>query len=348
MTTPHPPNGRIGLWGAPSSGKTTFLAALRLAVEASDSELRLFGQDDASTDFLASTTDQLKRQRVFPPATEILPPNLSWTLSRMREIRVPIAGSWNRRLRLTRGHREPHRVYLDLLDAPGGIFSSSGPQEAGPGEPSRLRFADGQDAMSAPRTSDNSEDEERLVSHLAVCDGLLFLFDPTREREMRDAYNYFQRTVLQISQRAVQGRYDHYLPHHLAVCITKFDHPHVYEPAFKMGRVSLASGEYGFPRVAENNAVRLFRELYTDQIGQTVNDLLDGIKNHFHPDRTRYFVTSAVGFYLDPDLRRFRPDDYWNVVQEENGPDRIRGDIHPINVVEPLIWLAEHVSVPGA
>ena len=45
--------GRIGLWGAPGSGKTTFLAALNIAVnQAAARELMIFGVDDASTDFL--------------------------------------------------------------------------------------------------------------------------------------------------------------------------------------------------------------------------------------------------------------------------------------------------------
>jgi hypothetical protein len=57
-------------------------------------------------------------------------------------------------------------------------------------------------------------------------------------------------------------------------------------------------------------------------------------------------MTSAVGFYLDPQLGRFQHSQYWNVVEEEGDEgrtSRILGDVYPVNVVEPLAWLAETV-----
>ena len=59
--------GRVGLWGAPGSGKTTFLAALNIAVNrARNQDLMIFGVDDVSTDFLVQNTAMLTQERRFP------------------------------------------------------------------------------------------------------------------------------------------------------------------------------------------------------------------------------------------------------------------------------------------
>ena len=86
--------GRIGLWGAPGSGKTTYLAALQIAVNrAQDRNLMIFGVDDSSTDFLVENTAMLTRERRFPAATA-LQQQLSWVLQLQTEVPVrrPSAG----------------------------------------------------------------------------------------------------------------------------------------------------------------------------------------------------------------------------------------------------------------
>lgn len=337
---------RIGLWGAPACGKTTFLAALRIAVEDGDHGVRLTGGDRASIDFLADATRQLRIDHRFLPATKTLPPNLVWQLQgmRWRRGRRRVAG-----IPFPRREQVPYTVLLDLLDAPGGMYSSRREEPSGPG-PSRVAFnsaADGPDEAAQGGGGESASDEERLVRHLASCDGLLFLFDPTREREMNDAYDYFQRTVLEISRLAAPSGTDHQLPQHLAVCVTKFDHPEVYERAVKHGFVTPPADIFGMPRVAEREALPFLRELYRGtHMHETVDALLNSISTHFHVNRTGYFVTSAVGFYRDPLERRFLPEDYLNVVarEDESGKgDRIRGDVCPINVLEPVLWLLDRV-----
>ena len=58
----------------------------------------------------------------------------------------------------------------------------------------------------------------------------------------------------------------------------------------------------------------------------------------FRKERVRFFVTSAIGFYLNPTLGVFDPDDYQNHLPPV-GPEagQIRGAIYPINVIEPVL-----------
>ncbi|MEV4362730.1 hypothetical protein [Nonomuraea sp. NPDC049625] len=325
---------RIGLWGAPQSGKTTYLAALRVAIDRGESDWWLYGSDDASTDFLTDMTHQLVRLKQFPSATVSLPPGLQWVFRGDREVRRRI------RLGLSRTEQEVTTILLELLDAPGGMFWGSSGRPAQAKLSGRVQFGDGRDEPGGPAVSD----EERLLDHLASCDGLIYLFDPTRERSRRDSYDYFQRTVLQLAQRSAERSRDRYLPHHLAVCITKFDHPHVYEPARRLGYTDNTTRDEGFPTVPDGLAAELFSRLCEHDVENSAVLLDKGIRTLFSPARTRYFMTSAVGFYLDPDLRRFQPAHPWNVI-EETGPGgeettRILGAVRPINVLEPLLWLA--------
>ncbi|WP_157963971.1 hypothetical protein [Actinocorallia populi] len=328
-TPPPPPDpaasrGRIGLWGPPASGKTTFLAALGLALDRGDFPWLLYGRDEWSNTFLSSHTDLL-RQKTFPPATTDLSRELSWVFRGSRTIRE------GRLLR--RSTREVvSELDLELIDAPGGYFIG----RSQPAEPSRVRFDDDDD--------EEESQEERLYRHLGACHGLIYLFDPTRERTRKDSYDYFHHTVLQIARRSAARSGDRFLPQHLAVCITKFDHPHVYGPAFKNGFIDQTLNPQHFPAVPDDLAEELFEFLGEADRESSAVLLRNSIRRHFHPDRTRYFMTSAVGFYLDPDLGRFRHSQYWNVVEEEGDEgrtSRILGDVYPVNVVEPLAWLAE-------
>lgn len=327
---PAPHRGRIGLWGAPASGKTTFLAALHVAVDRGESPWLLYGRDDRSTNFLADNTFQLVREKTFPSATVGLSQNLAWTLRGSREVRE------RGRFGLSRRRDVVTEIDLELLDAPGGYFSGAAGR---PSAPTVVRFDDEDEEQE-------ETEEERLLQHLSSCHGLIYLFDPTRERARKDSYDYFQRTVLQIAQRSARRSKDLYLPQHLAVCITKFDHPHVYEPAVRRGLTDRTLTPEQFPVVPDELAGELFTMLCEADRENSAILLDKGIRRYFHPERTRYFMTSAVGFYLDPAVGRFQHAQPWNVI-EETGPDgdvsRILGEVHPINVLEPLAWLAETI-----
>jgi hypothetical protein len=328
-----PPQGRIGIWGAPASGKTTYLAALRVAVDRAQSGWWLYGQNTPSTTFLTDSTDQLVRKKVFPEATIDLPQNLEWVFRGNRTI------TERTRYRFSREREVVSSVLLDLLDAPGGMFGQDNDDDDG------LTFGDDEPTDQGTRQVSGTE-KERLLDHLASCDGLIYLFDPTRERTRRDSYNFFQSTVLEIAQRSAARSRDRFLPQNLAVCITKFDHPYVYEPARKLGYTDNTVGAEQFPFVPGDLADEFFTRLCESDRENSATLLSQGIKTYFSPERTRYFVTSAVGFYLDPKLGRFQQERPWNVI-EETGPDgdisRILGEVYPINVLEPMVWLAQNL-----
>lgn len=312
---------RVGLWGATASGKSTFLSALFIAATRSSSELRVRGVNDESTDFLIRNTHMLNAQHRFPPPTIAEQP-LSWTLH--MSVPNPVRGRWRRPGPPT----VPFDFRVDLQDAPGRAYAAI-PES----EHSRLDIGDG-------------DDVPEVASYLANCQGLLLLIDPIRERELGDAHEYFHGTLLRIAQR-VEVPPGQRLPHYIAVCVTKFDDPSVFR--FARDNEFLSYSEYDpkmFPRVHDYEAERFMRELFAGSAVSDVDLVVGALRQYFYPERVRYFITSAVGFYVGPP-GEFREDDYQNVVPLENGTFAIRGQIHPINVAEPLLWLGERIAVEG-
>ena len=70
--------------------------------------------------------------------------------------------------------------------------------------------------------------------------------------------------------------------------------------------------------------------------------ICQGLPRYFQRERIRYFVTSAIGFYRNSS--KFLEDDAENAVEQGDGRAKIRGRIHPINVLEPVLWLGESIT----
>ena len=318
------------MWGAVGCGKTTFLAALYIAVNRSEQDLNIFGVDDTSTEFMVESNRTLTNEHRFPEATQQVG-SYSWTMnattvveqtgkSRIlgRQTSVPVT--------------VPAQFNIDLRDAPGGYFASD---PMAPLAQSRLDLGDG-----PPEASPDPTD---TMDYLAGCEGLLLLIDPVRERALGDAHEYFQGTLLRMAQRRMARMpAGAKLPHYVAVCITKFDHPEVYRFARLNGfRTYDENDDYLFPRVHNDDAQSFFREL-CDTDGSDADLICNGLTKYFQPERIRYFVTSAIGFYAKGG--RFREDDHDNAM-DQDGTVKIRGRIHPINVLEPVLWLGQSVTV---
>lgn len=318
---------RIGLWGAPGSGKTTFLAALNIAVQLAPTDMMLFGRDDEATEFLADHTDMLTEDRRFPSATQIQRP-LSWALH--TTVERP-ERRWGRTVMVP----SPYRLNIELLDAPGSQYGG-GPTAA----PSRLGLGEDDDGIIG-----GVGDEDFLMEHLTNCDGIVLLIDPIRERAEGNAFRYFNRTLLRITQlKFSQGnRAPGRLPQFLAVCITKFDDPDVYRLARRGGYTTLArsNGTY-LPAVADSQAAPFFENFCRAANRGNARLISSAIRQYFMPERIKYFITSAIGFYVEPN-RSFREQDFMNTVRESTEV-RIRGAINPINVVEPLLWLCQSMG----
>jgi hypothetical protein len=330
--------GKIGLWGAPGSGKTTFLAALSIAANRAsrmrDNRLLLFGADDASTDFLIEQTSLLTRDMQFPPATDA-EHHLNWVL-RMN-VRAPGRGFWRPATELV-----PFEFELDFLDAPGGRYKdrSPGGRARDEGEASNRRLFGNESGPAA--TPGATGGDESFMNDLAGCDGLVLLFDPAREWEESDAFSHFNGTLLKIAQRRLRDpeRATDLLPQYVAVCATKFDHNDVYRKACDLGFRSYSTTDRQFfPKVSDRLAERFFVAM--GQVAPHSNaDLIRAtLRNFFEEDRVQFFVSSAVGFRVDPETGIFNEREFENVDERSGPKPRIKGPIHPINVIEPLMWL---------
>jgi hypothetical protein len=165
-------------------------------------------------------------------------------------------------------------------------------------------------------------------------------------------------TVPELMQRAGQaGRLDPYLPHQVSVCITKFDDPRLFQQARTAGLVT--TGPDDIPRVRDVDAEQFFEELCTgtfwaDEYAEarmSAISVRDELRTLFRPERIKYFVTSAIGFWLTPPetaraIAKFDALDFANL-REKDGDWSIRGPVRPINVLEPLISLQQRIAEQG-
>lgn len=321
---PEPASGQvdhgISMWGAPGSGKTTLLAALSIALTRRNDDWKIIGADPASTDYLIEKTDELSRGRVFPEASRLLE-RYRWMLIGHPE--TPNDDRGNRKA----GPVPETRIGINMSDAPGGLFAPG--RRGSDGGPADLR-------------------QRELLDNLSEGRGIVFLFDPIREFEVGDAYDHLHAPLTRLAERMLsagqltQGR----LPHFIAVCITKFDDPRVLQTAQEENILTFDPDDpYEFPRVTSEDAPVLFRQLCKVSATGDADLVLNSLGKFFHADRIRFFVTSSIGFYLDRRTNLFDWHDYVNLLPEDAGNGlRIRGQVRPINVVEPMLWLGQRLA----
>lgn len=306
---------RLGLWGAPYSGKTTFLAALRLATLRQEHGVTwtMTSNDTPSRLFLLGGTNTLRKGN-FPEATTA-PATYSWELS--GDVSGRDGQNWLKTLvadaapsgQPAAGGRKRVEFALDVVDAPGGLF----------------------DDDYLPTASD-VEVFHHLITHLATSDGLIFLYDPLRS----DNFTFVQNTLELLVEasrerrRFLKGR----LVHHLAVCITKFDDPRVFDRAVKGDWVISDPLPQARPQVRDPQG--FFESLASDLVRKS-------LASFFDPRLTRYFFVSAVGFR--PSVQGgVDPSDYANVRTVNEAPE-IVGEVHPYNILDPLVWLERRVRL---
>lgn len=298
----------ITMWGPPASGKTTFLAALTIALTQHRDGWSMLGTDEASSRALTKLTTDLASKGTFPEPT-----------IGIEEYQFILRGHLQEKVRRrfrNEVQNRPIMISLDLADTSGEIIT--------------------------PDQLDTAMQHE-LISRLAHNRGIIYMFDPVREAEVGDA---FDRTLVmcnQVTRTLVDDpQFDGKLPHYLAVCITKFDEEDVFWLAQDWG---FNSRDPSFPfdvrrvydEVARSFLWRLGRE---SGGGERVIRILE---QHFKPERIRYFVMSAVGFHASPTRDGFLLAQ--NVLRDTASHQaRVRGTVHPINVAEPLLWLSEQLA----
>jgi hypothetical protein len=317
-----PAGPRVGLWGASQSGKTTFISSLFLATGRLESnDVRIRGNNSESTDFLIRNTDTLNRRRRFPRPTIARQP-LSWTIQML----VPDRPRWW--LPWSAARQVPFDFKVDVQDV--GGFEHEPIPEADAG-----RLDIGGDGGAAPRGD--------IAAYFATCQGLLLLIDPIQELKEGDAYAFFYGTLLRLAQ-AQPVPAGKKLPHYVAVCVTKFDDPAVYEFGRDHGLISYRDDDPVMqPRIHPDETEAFIKQLFDGMPMSDVDLLAAQLHQYFDPARVKFFVSSAVGFYIAPH-GMFNVLDYKNVADDGDGEPIIRGQIRPINVAEPVLWLGECIA----
>lgn len=299
----------ITMWGPPAAGKTTFLAALNIALVQQNWPWRLSGVDEADAEALTGLTAALDEEATFPQATNTVA-HYHWQLTgivRRKRGRVrPVAV------------QETVTIPLDLIDVAGG---SAHPATAGP-----VRW-------------------RALMDNLERSKGIFFFFDPVTELTSGGAFIHAIEVIRELSERMRDRRLANgRLPHYVAVCLTKFDEIKVLRAALAQG-LAEPSGERGCPRVPENEARDFFTHLCEISDNDAARHVPGLLEANFSGDRIRYFVSSAIGFYVDEDTGRYDPDDFQNYIPAYGDePARIRGTVDPVNVVDPVLWLGQCVA----
>jgi energy-coupling factor transporter ATP-binding protein EcfA2 len=306
---------KIAMWGAPGSGKTTFLAALDIALKRGRYGFNMAGMTDASVNLLIEMTDRLIVKREFPPMTGAID-YFEWDLFRNQQAADQFGNP------IPPG---PNRITLSLADPSGELA-----------RPEKFR----------------EPERKKLIDDLAESDGILFMFDPIREFEVGDAFSTTNGLLHQITAAIAskdRDKFDGTLPQHVAICVTKFDEPKVLATAKKLGIIRQdPHDQHQLPRVHEHQALQLLTAL-TLVSGSGDGEMLLNALHQAFPGRVKFFVTSAVGFYVNPTTGRFDEDDPQNLVKttaglSKSGESRIRGALRPINVVEPILWLSEQIA----
>jgi hypothetical protein len=327
---------KIGIWGASSSGKTTLLGALSIAGQQlqSNTTWTVIGRTEQASSFLADFRETLEL-RGFPPSTQGVT-RLSWAIQGTRAT--------------PRGEQISQELVLDILDVDGALYGPNG-GAAGSNSPQaddyELLF-DGGPVVGGPPGSPAAppmDNLEELVQHLVTCDGIILLFDPIREIQDHDSSRHMNRmlnTVLQrvyAANRVRGGR----LPHHLAVCITKFDDPRVAKHALNQADM-LKLSQMRIPRVDNAIARRYFNDLCAAGDGGTASFVQGAIRGTFNPNRVEYYATSSIGFWVGPS-GRFDPNDFANMRVVDGSNPTIRGNVVPMNVIEPFLHMATKIKL---
>ncbi len=297
----------IVLLGPAASGKTSLLAALPVALARANASWKIIAADERSRQFLIESVDQFISHSTFPAATRPL-----------EGIRLHLAGPTTRTTRSRFRRRQeivPVDIHVTMIDPPGEVFS---PDHYGKSVTAGIN-------------------DVLVRSHGIIC-----TFDPIRDTQGEDSYSFLSNLIAQLSRRLHDSAdFGGKLPHYLAVCMTKFDDPRIFRSAERTGLITIDPDDpFEFPRVHNDDA----RALLSLSAGDKGQHLINLIGQYFLPERVRFFVTSSAGFYADPRTGEFNREDSQNVVETPNRGAIIRGPLHPINVAEPFIWLAQQIA----
>ncbi len=182
-----------------------------------------------------------------------------------------------------------------------------------------------------------------LVEHLVQSKGIIICFDPITEFATGQTFEHVVGLLAGLSGE-MHDQPGERLPHHVAVCVTKFDDLRLLKSAQALDLALPDSDLPSMPRVPDGGAREFMLAICRLSASGTAELVPKLIEQTFYPERVRYFVSSSIGFYIDGRTGCFDPEDHQNVVLTGAYKSRVRGSIHPINVAEPVVWLVSQIS----
>jgi len=292
---------RVGLWGPKGAGKTVYMVSLYLASKTSlykDWRISLDGVDDDARAFFDGMAGNLLKG-IFPPPN---PPekgepdiyNFVFYPNHKKDTEHPNP-------KFTRETEDKLSVFWKKV----GDFLTKDEEESAtttdlPGI--AISFADVAGERYLKEKSDSV-----LWEHLAGCQGLICLIDPT------DCVDQFQATSRLgglLKQKITNDQPDalidgkRYLPHYLSLCFSKMDRP--------VWKDFVNSKEERNPD-----------ELVTFLEKETGFNIMSILETDFSPDRIKLHFISSVGLDYEFDDKSKKPK-----------------PVHPYNIFAPLnAWI---------
>ncbi|MHA5050449.1 hypothetical protein [Streptomyces sp. SD15] len=325
---PNDDGVRVALWGPSGSGKTTFLWALLAADDRkrSASPWRVSPYDAEARRINEAVFSGMSLKGSLPNETLALEQPSAWILSRDPAApRKPPRGV-PEFLRGRREEDEEIRVLVHLQDVPGVVFDFEN-REA--------------DAF-----------REAAVRQLADADAFIYLHDPLTDADSQGQQSavFFRRMLDTIEARRPGELTGRRLEQHVAVCVTKFDHPVVFDPAYQNGFVLAepapgTSRARSAPEISGKNARAYFDWLCEHHAYYRRTELVrKDLHTRFHQDRVRYYATSSLGFFRRDDgsynLRDLRNEKAGAGLGATSGT-YAQSPVEPVNVLEPFVDLVQ-------
>jgi hypothetical protein len=311
---------RIGLFGSIASGRSTFVAVLGMMFsdwtdvrrgERRQEQWRVIPATDRTREVVAERRLRLTGERQFPMSTPLPRDDgpLEFRLERRRHRRG--RGGWLPPDPLA-------TVTIVLQDRSGGQY------------------------VGAERSPE-------AARYLAESDALVYFFDPTYEMEPRKYHSadFFNAVDTDLSMYAARTGEER-IPKYVAVCLPKLDDQRVFNLAsdFECLEPDPVSGLFWVP---PRKAKRLFDVVTLERNDRESDYLRTRLPRAFYARRISYHAFSSVGFWIGDD-GQFDPEHVCNVVDvqvlhesrwvEES---RVRGEIRPVHVLDPLILLIDRV-----
>lgn len=192
---------KLGLWGVPGAGKTTYILQLYQCMSDDSSGFNIFAPDTISQDFIRNKLSELATNRYISP-TEPGAKGDGETITYTIETLYTLM---------------PQSITMSFIDAAGGHYLNLGIYTAT------------EDVMDIKVNGDKS-----LVQDLTDCDGIIFLLAPDIDRTNAESHQLMVPNVLQLLRRYAKeagqplgsrGR----LQQFMAFCANKVDQAEYWE-----------------------------------------------------------------------------------------------------------------------